>query len=130
GPDAAADPRAPGQGDPQRWRGRARGLGRGRLRSLAATPRGHAAADRSVGVGGSRARVRVADRRGDRRGAGLVRARVGLRQRAGVVEMIDAIAGLLSTSALAGTRASLTLLCLGLAARLELLNAPHPWMTS
>jgi hypothetical protein len=42
----------------------------------------------------------------------------------------ELIARLISTSALAGTRASLTLLCLGLAARFELLAAPHPWMTS
>jgi hypothetical protein len=42
----------------------------------------------------------------------------------------ETIARLISTSALAGTRASLTLLCLGLAARFELLAAPHPWMTS
>lgn len=42
----------------------------------------------------------------------------------------EVIARLISTSALAGTRASLTLLCLGLAARFELLAAPHPWMTS
>jgi hypothetical protein len=48
-----------------------------------------------------------------------------------VVEVIaETIARLLSTSALAGTRASLTLLCLALAARFELLSAPHPWMTS
>ncbi|PRQ07072.1 DUF4126 family protein [Enhygromyxa salina] len=42
----------------------------------------------------------------------------------------EVIARLVSTSALAGTRASLTLLCLGLAARFELMAAPHPWMTS
>jgi hypothetical protein len=41
----------------------------------------------------------------------------------------EALARLISTSALAGTRASLTLLCLGLAARLELIAAPHPWMS-
>ncbi|KIG19245.1 hypothetical protein DB30_03801 [Enhygromyxa salina] len=42
----------------------------------------------------------------------------------------ELVARLVSTSALAGTRASLTLLCLGLAGRFELLAAPHPWMTS
>gem|GEM_PF-1174897 len=42
----------------------------------------------------------------------------------------ETIARLLSTSALAGTRASLTLLGLALAARFELVSAPHPWMTS
>lgn len=40
----------------------------------------------------------------------------------------ELIARLLSTSALAGTRGSLTLLALALAARL--LSAPQPWMTS
>ena len=47
-----------------------------------------------------------------------------------IAPLIETIARLLSTSALAGTRASLTLLCLALAARFELLSAPHPWMTS
>lgn len=42
----------------------------------------------------------------------------------------EVLARLISTSALAGTRASLTLLCLGLAGRFELLAAPHPWMIS
>lgn len=42
----------------------------------------------------------------------------------------ELIARLISTSALAGTRASLTLLGLGLAARFELVAAPHPWMIS
>jgi len=40
--------------------------------------------------------------------------------------MVEALARLLSTSALAGTRASLTLLCLGLAARMGVLEAPLP----
>lgn len=42
----------------------------------------------------------------------------------------ELIARLISTSALAGTRASLTLLCLALAARLDLVSAPQPWMVS
>lgn len=44
--------------------------------------------------------------------------------------IIEALSRLLSLSALAGTRASLTLLCLGLAARMGILPAPHPWMSS
>jgi hypothetical protein len=42
----------------------------------------------------------------------------------------EIIARLLSTGALAGTRASLTLLVLGLAARFDLLGAAQPWMSS
>lgn len=42
----------------------------------------------------------------------------------------EGIARLLSTGALAGVRGSLTLLGLALAARLGLLGAPEPWMTS
>ncbi|MFO7566486.1 MAG: DUF4126 family protein [Enhygromyxa sp.] len=40
------------------------------------------------------------------------------------------VARLLSTSALAGTRGSLVLFAVALAARFELLDAPQPWMTS
>ena len=44
--------------------------------------------------------------------------------------MTELVARLISTSALAGTRASLTLLCLALAARFELVAAPQEWMTT
>ena len=44
--------------------------------------------------------------------------------------MTELVARLISTSALAGTRASLTLLCLALAARFELVAAPQDWMTT
>ncbi|PRQ02316.1 hypothetical protein ENSA5_24070 [Enhygromyxa salina] len=44
--------------------------------------------------------------------------------------IVEALARLISTSALAGTRASLTLLCLGLAARFEVMAAPQEWMSS
>jgi hypothetical protein len=42
----------------------------------------------------------------------------------------ELLARLLSTSALAGTRASLVLLAIAVAARFEVLSAPQPWMTS
>ena len=44
--------------------------------------------------------------------------------------MVEALARLLATSSLAGTRASLTLLGLALAARFGLLEAPQEWMSS
>lgn len=44
--------------------------------------------------------------------------------------MTELVARLISTSALAGTRASLTLLCLALAARFEIVAAPQEWMST
>lgn len=44
--------------------------------------------------------------------------------------MIELLARTLASSALAGTRSSLTLLCLALLARTGLMGAPAPWMES